>query len=125
MEGDHEALRRINEDINKAEVDGDAEALGGLVAPHLLFRRVDGTVDDRKSFLHKVPSKAGPREIEVHTPTVYGDRAVVTCIVTQDGRRYHNLRLFVRETDGWKLLAWANEPASADPSPASVEAGVA
>jgi hypothetical protein len=41
---------------------------------------------------------------------VHGDRAVVACVVTQNGRDFHNLRLFVRRGGEWKLLGWANQP---------------
>jgi hypothetical protein len=39
-------------------------------------------------------------------------RALVTCIVETKGKRYHNLRVFVRDDPTqqlWKLLGWANE----------------
>jgi hypothetical protein len=33
----------------------------------------------------------------------------VKCIVTCGEERFHNLRLFVRLEQQWKLLGWANE----------------
>jgi len=30
-------------------------------------------------------------------------------VITQGGKNYHNIRLFVRIDANWKLLAWANE----------------
>ena len=44
--------------------------------------------------------------IEIDT---FGNRAIVTCVITQGGKNYHNIRLFVRIDANWKLLAWANE----------------
>lgn len=41
---------------------------------------------------------------------IYGNRAIVKCIVKFDGKEYHNIRLFVRQEGVWKLLGWANEP---------------
>ena len=69
------------------------------------------TIVDRKEFLDAVAS-GSDRDTEVESIHLYGDRAVVTCIVTMKpgGERYHNLRLFVRREGGWKLLGWANEP---------------
>ncbi len=52
------------------------------------------------------------RDTEIESIHLYGDRAVVTCIVTMPQKppnKYHNVRLFIRETAGWKLLGWANE----------------
>ena len=31
------------------------------------------------------------------------------CVITQGGKNYHNVGLFVRIEGSWKLLAWANE----------------
>jgi hypothetical protein len=65
-----------------------------------------------KEFLSKV-TPGVPRETEVQSIDLQGDRALVTCIVTMkspDGdNRFHNMRLFVRHEGQWKLLGWANE----------------
>src|SRR5688572_6364077 len=109
---DHAALERLNHDINHAEIRGDPNYLAGIMAPRLVFQRADAakTVDDREAFLTKVPEKKGDRTLRVIAPIqVFGDRAIVQCVVTQNGRDYHNLRLFVRRDGAWKLLGWANE----------------
>ena len=55
--------------------------------------------------------RVGDRRLRVIEPIrIYGHRAVVECVVSTGGRDFHNLRLFVRRDDGWKLLGWANEP---------------
>ena len=79
---------------------------------------------DRCEYLDAV-APSPERQTEITAVTVHGNRAVVECVVTQNSKRFHNLRLFVRQGEDWKLLGWANEPASADPTPASVESGVA
>ena len=110
---DQELLRRLNERINVAEICGDSAYLASVLAPKLAFQRADAakTVDDAATFIEKVPSKKGDRTIRIIEPIqLFGARAIVQCIVTQNGRDYHNLRLFVRRDDGWKLLGWANEP---------------
>ena len=43
---------------------------------------------------------------------IFGDRAVVACVVRQNETDYHNIRLFFRDGYEWKLLGWANEEAA-------------
>jgi len=108
---DQNALRDLNERIGAAENDGDRDWLASILAPSLSFQRADPdkTVDDRAAFLAKV-KKGGDRRTQVIEPIeLYGDRAVVECIVHTSDGDFHNLRLFVRRADGWKLLGWANE----------------
>lgn len=116
MPDDFEALVRINNEINTAEDQGDAEALKRHLAPALSFRRAKGSVVDRGEFL-KAVQRSGPRQLEIQSIALLGRRrALVTCVVTMpvDGRaaRFDNARLFVK-TDGgeWQLMGWANEPA--------------
>jgi hypothetical protein len=109
---DDENLRAINLAINDAENSGDCNYLNGVLAPELAFMRADReTIDDRKLYLSKVPDKTLPkRSLKIEKIEVLGNRAIVKCIVTQGDQRFHNLRLFVRLEDQWKLLGWANEP---------------
>lgn len=113
MANDNEDLIEINLKINAAENAGDVEFLARVLAPALAFMRADGkTVDDANRFLQKMPGRQSPRreELNVEAIEVMGNRAIVKCIVTQAGKRYHNIRLFVRLNGEWKLLGWANEP---------------
>ena len=116
MQGDIEALKKLNIDIGAAEDRGDRDWLSGILAPRLAFQRADDqqTVDDQVAFLQKVKKKddsADPRKTEIIEPIdLDGDRAIVKCIVTVGGRVFHNIRLFVRRDGQWKLLGWANEP---------------
>ena len=112
MMDDKQALRELNEKIGNAENDGDAEWLSTILAPKLAFQRADEerTVDDQVSFLQKVKF-GGNRVTHVIEPIqLYGDRAVVQCMVKVGDQKFHNLRLFVRREGEWKLLGWANEP---------------
>jgi hypothetical protein len=121
MTNDIMELRQLNEDINKAENEGDRDKLSSFMAPHLAFQRAneDRTIDDLGLFLQKVKraDESATRTIEVGYTEVYEDRAVVTCIVTQGGDRFHNIRLFVKVKEkleagvraNWKLLGWANK----------------
>lgn len=109
---DRSALKELNERIGVAEDNGDREWLAKILAPRLAFQRADEsrTVDDHVAFLQKVQS-GGPRVTRLIEPIeLYGDRAVVQCIVKIGNKEFHNLRLFVRREGQWKLLAWANEP---------------
>ena len=113
-QADIDALEQLNIEIGDAETNGEGERLAGWIASELAFRRADrATIDNRAAFLSKV-KQSDPRETKVESIDVYGDRAVVKCIVTvkkaTGDERFHNLRLFVRHDGEWKILGWANEP---------------
>jgi hypothetical protein len=124
MDDDRRDLRQLQLEIGRRESAGDRAGLDGLLAPAFAFRRADGSVVDRAGFLAAV-KQSPARHTEVTAVTLHGDRAVVECVVTMDGKAYHNLRLFIRQGDEWKLLGWANEAASADPPPAHAQPGAA
>lgn len=113
MQADIDALNALNIEIGAAETRGDRDWLHGALATKLAFQRANEarTIVDREEFLMGVASSSD-RDTQVESIHLYGDRAVVTCMVTlkTTGERYHNLRLFVRRKEGWKLLGWANEP---------------
>src|SRR5262245_52045893 len=110
MASDDEDLRTINSAINEAENSGDRNYLAGVLAPELAFMRADGkTIDDAGRFLQKVAKKPEPGNIQIEKVEVLGSRAIVKCVVVQGGKRYHNVRLFVRLEGQWKLLGWGNE----------------
>ncbi len=112
---DIDELRQLNIKIVEAENEGDRKWLGSVIAPELAFRRADEkrTIVNRLAFLSAVAG-GKKRETEVESVEIYGERAVVICIVTvkseEGDKRYHNLRLFARHDGDWKLLGWANEP---------------
>ncbi|MBX9581075.1 MAG: nuclear transport factor 2 family protein [Gemmataceae bacterium] len=108
MGPDIQGLIRLNEEIGAAENAGDAKRLADVVAPRLVFRRRDGTMADRDEYLKNI--RPGNRDTRVESVQVYGDRAVVTCVVTDAGQATHNVRLFVKVDGRWRLLGWANEP---------------
>lgn len=113
---DKQALEQLNIRIGIEESKGDDESCGwfdGVIAPKLAFQRANGTTfDNREEFLKNV-KPSDPRETEVESIAFYGNRAVVSCIVTLKSasadQRFHNLRLFVQHEGEWKLLGWANE----------------
>ena len=106
MRNDIEALIRLNDDITEAENAGDLARLGGFIAQKLAFQRRDRSVVDRDALL--LTPKPGRRALRVESIQLYGDRAVVACMVTDGDLVTHNLRLFVIEGEDWKLLGWAN-----------------
>ena len=65
---------------------------------------------DADAYLAKVKAGGDRETVTVEPIEVFGNRAVVQCVVRSGGVKYHNLRLFVRRDGAWKLLAWANEP---------------
>lgn len=115
MNEDFKNLISLNQKIGEAEERGDRHFLDSILAPAIAFRRADpqGTIVDREAFLDNVKPSAA-RTTEVESVAYLGAmRALVTCIVTMtvDGKRkrFHNLRIFARVNQEWKLLAWANE----------------
>lgn len=106
MRNDIEALIRVNEEITAAENAGDLDRLGTFIAQKLAFQRRDRSVVDRDAFL--LTPRPGHRVLRIESTQFYGDRAVVACVVTDGDLVTHNLRLFVREGQAWKLLGWAN-----------------
>jgi hypothetical protein len=114
MHDDRQALIELNTKIGDAENTGAREWLTTILAPRLAFQRADEsrTVDDQVAFLQKVKAGGTPRVTRriIEPIEIYGDRAIVQCIVSVGDQEFHNLRLFVRREGGWKLLAWANEP---------------
>src|SRR6187402_1318540 len=115
MPDDIKTLEDLNVQIRVAETKGDREWLSGVIAPKLAFQRANPqrTIDDRDAYLDAVkPAVAGETAIE--SISLYGNRAVVTCIVTlrteSGDQSFHNIRLWIRNEGSWKLLGWANEP---------------
>jgi hypothetical protein len=118
MHDDRKTLEDLNVKIGEMEDQGDRDAwywLDGILAPQLAFRRANGSFDNRCEFLKKVKPREPhePKRVtEIVSIDLHGNRAIVTCIVTMGDKRYHNLRLFVRDEEHeeqWKLLGWANE----------------
>jgi hypothetical protein len=108
MRDDMRLLSELNVEICDAKDRGDKEWLAAVVAPHFAFRKANGEIEGREEFLASIRA-GGRRETEVESIEIYGDRAIATCMVKSGGQRYHNLRMFVRREDEWKLVAWANE----------------
>jgi hypothetical protein len=109
---DEQTLRELNEQMTEAENEGNRAWFDSVLAPRLAFQRADEarTIDDRDAFLQKLKPGGDRRNVTIGPIDVHGDRAIVQLIVATGGRRFHNLRLFVRRDGGWKLLGWANEP---------------
>jgi hypothetical protein len=115
MTNDLGELRELNMQIAEVEhkdVDLQRSWFKKVLASAFAFRRASKDVEDRGKFLDSVSEKAA-RTTEIESIELVGEaRAVVRAIVTVQGdvpQRFHNLRLFIRTDDGWKLLGWANE----------------
>lgn len=109
MNHDVEVLKELNIEIGDAENRGDREWLATVLAPRLAFQKSNQAVEDRELFLQGVTA-GGDRTSRIIEPVqIYGDRAVVQCVVTKGNQEIHNLRLFVRLEGEWKLLGWANQ----------------
>ena len=118
IETDQKTLQTLNEEIATRESQRDAAAkkwFGDLLSKHLIFRRADTTVVDKRGFL-KGLNKPDPyifRKAEDIQITVRGDRALVVLTVRtrKEGgteNRYRNVRLFFRSAENWVMEFWYN-----------------
>ena len=83
MTDDLAVLAQLNVDIGAAETRGDRAFLDSVIAEQFAFRRASGAVVDRPGYLAAV-AESEPRLTEIESIQLYGDRAVVTCVVTLD-----------------------------------------
>ena len=113
MPSEFEVLERLNVEIGSLETQGDRDRLATVIAPELAFLRANAerTIDGAKRYLDKVAS-SDDRDTVVESIDIVGSRAIVKCVVTlkPSNKSYHNLRLFVKLEQQWRLLGWANEP---------------
>jgi hypothetical protein len=113
MDRDFEELWKLNMEIGLAETAGSKDYFDQKLASAFVLRRANPSRDavNRADFLEGV-KRSSQRTTEIESITRFGkERALVTCIVTMDGKKYHNIRLFVRHLGrDWRLLGWANEP---------------
>lgn len=108
--------------IGEAEKRRDALFFKELLADTLTFRRTNGMVVDKDTFLKELMNSANTfdsLESEDITVEIHEGVATVTLIVRAKGMRegkpldgvYRNIRIFVREGDTqpkWKLHSWFN-----------------
>ena len=117
MQTDKENLEQLNIQIGDEESKGDENSrnwLDSILAPQIAFRRANETFINRDEFLENVKPNGSHRETKVVSIDLHENRAIVVCIVTLKDqgseKKFHNLRLFVRHQEQWKLLGWANAP---------------
>ena len=111
-------LKSRNECIAAMEQQRDEKAkvwFGDVLSNELVFRRANGTVIDKATFLKNLddPTSFTSRDTEDINITILGGRALVTAIVhtmKADGteNRYRNIRLFSKRATGWTLELWYN-----------------
>jgi hypothetical protein len=111
MKGEIELLASLNLEIGEREDASAREWFDALLAPQFAMRRGRGAIVGRKELLDGVgPNPAGKRVTRIESIELLGSsRALVKCIVELGAEKFHNVRLFVRDGDRWRLLAWANE----------------
>lgn len=115
-------LTELNQAIGVAESAGDRAFFEDLLHPQFVMIRPSGAVANREEFIAGLAADARRETTDIHVTGYPDRRAVVRCTVVKwsgpaeapppDAPRYDNLRLFWRTEDGWRLVAWVNEPAS-------------
>ena len=117
---DRRTLIEINEQIVADEQSANVDRLAEVLHESLIFRRANGTLTNKASFLAAVRQAAvavterKARQVEA---TVTGDAAVVTLTVTANvtagsaiqRKEFKNIRFFVRSHGRWMLTCWFNE----------------
>jgi hypothetical protein len=115
-------LINLNMDIGEAEKQRDSDFLGSVLSDALKFRRANGTIVDKSTYLDDLQKPDNTYEylisedIEVQ---VYERVAVVTLRVRAKGTRvakpfegiFRNVRIFLKEQDkkpAWQLHFWFN-----------------
>ena len=113
-------LLELNDAIADAESRGDRVFFEELLHPQFVMIRPSGAVATRAEFLDGLAADAQRVTTDVQVTQYPERRAVIRCTVVkwigEPGNppvgtpRYDNLRLFWRTDDGWRLVAWVNEP---------------
>lgn len=113
-------LRELNEAIADAESRADRAFFEEWLHPQFVMIRPSGLVATRGEFLDGLATGSQRLMSDVHVTEFPERRAVIRCTVVKwsgdtgtppaDAPRYDNLRLFWRTDEGWRLVAWVNEP---------------
>ena len=97
--------------MSRAETEGDVLALDLYLHDDLIFRRADGSIADKPTFLKTVKKRdrldseiLEDEEKEKQDP----DSAVVTLVVRTLGGSFRNVRVFVRNDRVWRCKLWVN-----------------
>jgi hypothetical protein len=108
-------LTTLNEDILRAEEEGDKDAIAPHLHENFTIIRATGIRQNREEFLKAVPANVN-RGRSAETPKIYpyGDCAVVAVQVstsknadgTETLKHYWNTRVFVRQDDEWRCVSW-------------------
>jgi ketosteroid isomerase-like protein len=110
-------IRAIEDQRYQAMTDGDVATLGPLLAADLLYTHSDATTDSKQSYLDRLASgyfKYGPIRHPETALVVHGDCVLVSGAMRGEVQiggqpRVLNsavLSVWVREGDGWVLLAF-------------------
>lgn len=108
-------LRLLNQDILRAEEEGNRDLLDELLHPGFTIMRSTGETQNKGQFLNSVSvnKNRGRLATQSHVQTV-GQCAIYTGIVitvqnpnaTSNPGRFWNTRLFVKENGRWVCLSW-------------------
>ena len=114
-----EELVALNVNIAEWEQQRDAESvrkLDEVLSPALIFRRANGTVVDKETFMRALqdPSPFKRRVSDDVAVTIRDDRAIATLIVIGTKAdnsigRYRNERFFLHRDNRWQIVYWFNE----------------
>ncbi len=121
---DEALLIELNERIGEAEKARDDQFMQDILADTLSFRRTNGTVVNKATYIEGLlsPKRTYDRLVvsDIKFTRYEGNAAVVSMIVDAAGIRdgnpfagkYRNIRIFMKESNAvyrWKCHMWFNE----------------
>jgi hypothetical protein len=118
-----EIITKLNHSIRDAEWNRDVQFMQKLLDEDLLFRRANGTITDKKTYLNGLADLNNTYDhlenVDVKVNINEDENlATATVIVKASGKRgieqdpfngeFRNIRFF-RKKEEWKLYAWYND----------------
>lgn len=104
--------RDIAHDMGKAEKEGDKKSLERYLHQDLVFRRANGSIVNRETFLAELEARESLDwefvEDQQDGTDTRADSVVVTLIVRTLGGTFRNVRVFVRDDGEWRCKLWVN-----------------
>jgi len=121
LSGEDVDLLRTNLEfpVREDNMDGSApHFFGAHLSESLVFYRADGTIVDKSTYLSgftaRGRSSSGTIAVLNRTANTFLlSTVVVVGAGTPTAKSFTNLRVFVKETDGWKCRIWVNAPGAA------------
>lgn len=123
MEADQSELIALVQQMGADERDRHVNKMREILSDDLLFRRANGSIVTKTQYLEQLENPQNSYDylesenIEASVNENAGQKtAVVSLLVVARGQKgdtsfagvFHNVRLFVKEAEGWRCRVWLN-----------------